>query len=268
MERSLKPVSGEATRHEVETILQFVLKCSRSDLYTAAVAPQIPDEILLSINGIVSRRRTGEPLPYILGSVYFYSTEIIVTNEVLIPRSETEVLVERILQQEQNEKLFFADIGTGSGAISAVLLKERPLWHSLATDISPKALSVASRNVSERISFVCCDMIAAFSSSKRPFNFIVSNPPYISKKDISGLDKSVILFEPPEAIDGGNDGLDFYKILAGSAKNILSPGGRIYCEIGCDQGAAVRELFMSAFWKNISIFPDIAGRPRIVTASF
>jgi release factor glutamine methyltransferase len=233
-------------------------------LYTSPSFAEISDEMLPSIEGIVNRRLADEPLAYILGSVYFYSTDIAVTRDVLIPRPETEVLVETVLNCEQNVKLLFADIGTGSGAIAAVLLKERPLWHALATDISRPALGVALRNVPGRARLVCCDMLTALKNTTRPFDFMVCNPPYVSQAEMAGLDKSVLSFEPHGSLYGGSDGLDFYRTLANDAKSVLKPGGRLYCEIGCDQSAAVRKIFLSGRWKSVKVLPDLANRPRVV----
>jgi release factor glutamine methyltransferase len=264
IQKALQKVSGPCSLHEAETILQFVLNCSRSELYASPAFSEIPDEILLSIEGIVNRRLADEPLAYILGSVYFYSTEIAVTRDVLIPRPETEVLVETVLKLEQTANLFFADIGTGSGAIVAVLLKERPLWHAIAADISRPALGVALRNVPGRARLVCCDMLTALKNTTHPFDFMVSNPPYVSKVEMAGLDKSVLSFEPHGSLYGGNDGLDLYRTLAHDATSVLKPGGRLYCEIGCDQSAAVREIFLSERWKSVKVLPDLANRPRVV----
>jgi release factor glutamine methyltransferase len=266
LEQVLQPISGSTSLHEAETILQFVLNCTRSDLYSSPAFSEIPDEMLLSVEAIIAKRLVDEPLPYILGSVYFFSKEILLTRDVLIPRPETEVLVETVLKREQSEELRFADIGTGSGAIAAVLLKERPQWYGLATDISLKALAIARRNVPGHISFACVDMIGAFRPGSERFDFMVSNPPYVSEAEMAQLDNSVIQFEPHSALYGGVDGMDFYRILAADAGNVLKPGGRIYCEIGCDQGAAVGDIFEFQGWSSVEVRNDLAGRPRVVAA--
>jgi release factor glutamine methyltransferase len=222
--------------------------------------------MLLSVEGIIAKRLADDPLPYILGSVYFFSKDILLTRDVLIPRTETEVLVETVLKREHSEELSFADIGTGSGAIAAILLKERPQWYGLATDISRKALAVARQNVSGHISFACVDMFGAFKPGSERFDFIVSNPPYVSEAEMAHLDNSVIQFEPHSALYGGIDGMDFYRILAADAGNVLKPGGRMYCEIGCDQGAKVSDIFEFQGWSSVEVRNDLAGRPRVVTA--
>lgn len=266
--QSLEPVSGSGSLHEAEIVLEHVLDCSRSELYTALASFEMPDEMLLTIDCLVQRRLVGEPLAYVLGSVFFYSKEILVTKDVLIPRPETEILVDCILKQERKQDSRFADVCTGSGAIAAVLLKERPFWNAVATDISPAALAVARRNAPDRAGFVCSDMMNAFKSNVRAFDFLVSNPPYVSQEEIDGLDISVKEFEPLGALCGGRDGLDFYNVLAMEARSVLEPGGRIYCEIGCSQESAVRKIFSSKGWNNLRVQNDLANRPRVVTASF
>ena len=266
IQKTLHKVSGSCCLYEAETILQHVLDCSRSELYVTLASSEITDHTLSTIDGIVRRRLADEPLAYILGSVYFYSKEIFVTRDVLIPRPETEVLVDCVLKQEQQGSAEFADVGTGSGAIAAILLAQRLSWNAVATDISRAALSVARQNSPDRTHCICCDMLTAFKTTAGRFDFLVCNPPYISKQEMTGLDKSVIRFEPRAALYGGTDGMDFYRLLASGAKKILKPGGRLYCEIGCDQGVSVREIFSSEKWDEISIIKDLTGRPRVVTA--
>jgi release factor glutamine methyltransferase len=266
LEESLKPVSGSCSLHEAEIIMQHLLHCSRSQLYSTLAFSEIDDEKRSAIDGIIKRRRTDEPLAYILGTKYFFSKEIFVDRNVLIPRPETEVLVEVVLKNETADFCVFADIGTGSGAIAAVLLAERSSWIAVATDLSRAALRVARRNTPERIRFVCCDMLTAFGTRGARFDFIVCNPPYISAAEMQALDNSVINFEPHTALCGGADGLNFYKTLSTDLKKVLKPGGRMYCEIGFDQGDSVRELFPSENWSAVTVSKDLAGRPRVVSA--
>jgi release factor glutamine methyltransferase len=266
LEESLKPISGSSSLHEAEIIMQHLMHCSRSQLYSTLAFSEIDIEKRSAIDGIIKRRGTDEPLAYILGTKYFFSKEIFVDRDVLIPRPETEVLVEVVLKNETADFCVFADIGTGSGAIAAVLLATRSSWTAVATDLSRAALRVARRNAPQRIRFVCCDMLTAFGTRGTMFDFIVCNPPYISAAEMQTLDKSVVGFEPHTALCGGVDGLDFYKILSRDLKKILKPGGRMYCEIGCDQGAAVCEIFSSENWDAVTVRNDLAGRPRVVSA--
>jgi release factor glutamine methyltransferase len=266
LEESLKPISGSCSLHEAEIILQHVLQCTRSDLYINPAFLSILENKKNEIDAIVTRRRTDEPLAYILGTKHFFSKEIFVDRNVLIPRPETEVLVEVVLKNETADFCVFADIGTGSGAIAAVLLAARSSWIAVATDLSRAALRVARRNAPQRIRFVCCDMLTAFGTRGARFDFIVCNPPYISAAEMQELDKSVRDFEPRTALCGGADGLNFYKTLSTDLKKVLRPGGRMYCEIGFDQGDAVRELFPSENWSAVTVSKDLAGRPRVVSA--
>jgi release factor glutamine methyltransferase len=266
LEESLKPISGSSSLHEAEIIIQHLLHCSRSQLYSTLAFSEIDDEKRSAIGGIITRRRTDEPLAYILGTQYFFSKEIFVDGNVLIPRPETEVLVDIVLNYETADFCAFADIGTGSGAIAAVLLSERSSWTAVATDISRAALRVARHNAPQRVRFVCCDMLTAFGTRSAGFDFIVCNPPYISAAEMQTLDKSVIDFEPHTALYGGSDGLNFYRVLSTELKKVLKPGGRLYCEIGFDQSAAVREIFSTENWNAVTVRNDLAGRPRVVSA--
>jgi release factor glutamine methyltransferase len=214
---------------------------------------------------VISRRLTREPLPYILGSAFFHSKEFLVSNAVLIPRPDTEVLVEEVLEIEPEGPLFFLDVGTGSGAISESLARQRPQWKGVGLDISVMALKIARTNCSVQIGLVCGDLFSALKTG-RHFDFIVCNPPYISEKEMAELDPSVRNFEPMSALFGGTDGLDFYRALAEKSEALLKKKGRIYCEIGYAQGEAVRKIFFDQGWKNILQFPDLAGRPRVIIA--
>jgi release factor glutamine methyltransferase len=270
LQESLAPVSQECARYESENILQHVLKCSRSDLYLKG-SQIISQEVNSRIRSIVTRRLSGEPLAYILGSVFFYSMEISVNRDVLIPRQETEILVDTVLKNESSEKCSFIDLGTGSGAILAVLCKERPKWSGTGVDISPDTLKTARKNCpSNKVKLLCCDMFSAIKISdpqKNGFDFIVSNPPYISDKEMNGLDPSVSMYEPHIALSGGKDGMDFYKVLASEGKNILKPGGRIFCEIGCSQGEKSERIFNQTSWDNTKIENDLVHRPRVIMAT-
>jgi release factor glutamine methyltransferase len=192
-----------------------------------------------------------------------------VCSSDLIPRPDTETLVEQVLHAEDEGALRFADVGTGSGIVAAILTEQRPAWAAVASDISLQALAVAAANRrSGRVALVCCDLLDAVAGGRR-FDFIVSNPPYISTGDIGGLDESVRNFEPRRALDGGADGLDFYRRFARELPRFLVPGGRLYCEIGCDQAQAVAGIFApDAGWNGLQLFRDLAGRWRVMRAAF
>jgi release factor glutamine methyltransferase len=146
-----------------------------------------------------------------------------------------------------------------------VLAAERKRWKAVAADISPAALAVARENCPAAIALLRADRFSAF---KKPaaFDFIVTNPPYIPSAVCAGLPRSVRCFEPVGALDGGADGLDFYRYLAAAAPPLLGTGGRIYCEIGFDQGASAPRLFAGRGWRDVSVTNDLGGRPRVVRA--
>ena len=262
IQKKLTLVSGEFALPEAERILTFLLNCSRSELYLPQ-QKKLPDETVKKIQKIINRRVTDEPLAYILGCAYFYNKEFIVTPDVLIPRPDTEILVEEVLKNEKDGKCRFLDMGTGSGCIAAVLTGHNPAWKAAAADISFAALKIAKKNCPYNVSLLCCDRL---SGIKARFDFIVSNPPYIKSSSLPELDESVRDFEPRSALDGGPDGLDFYRYLADTAKPLLKDRGRIYCEIGYDQGKDVPKIFEEKGWKDISITKDFGNRPRVLQA--
>jgi release factor glutamine methyltransferase len=260
----LQPIAGECSLNEAEIILEHAMHCSRSDLYVMA-GRVISEDQRHEIDAVVKRRLTHEPLPYILGAVHFHSKEFIVSNAVLIPRPDTEVLVEKVLEMEPEGPCSFLDVGIGSGAIAESLASRRRLWNGIGLDISEMALKIARTNCSVQIGLVCGDLFSTLKK-ERHFDFIVSNPPYISETEMAELDQSVKGFEPICALYGGKDGLDFYRTLAEKSKDFLKKGGRIYCETGYAQGQTVRAVFSDNRWKNILQFPDLAGRPRVIVA--
>jgi release factor glutamine methyltransferase len=181
---------------------------------------------------------------------------------VLIPRPDTEVLVERVVADQPSSARCFLDLGTGSGAVAAALLHIRPLWQAVATDISLAALRTARRNLPERCGLVCADRLEALGQRAR-FDFMVTNPPYIASGE---LEESVRCFEPRLALDGGRDGLAFYRDLTADAGRCLAHEGMLYCEIGWNQREDVMALMWDRGWRDVVCTPDLAGRPRVVSA--
>jgi release factor glutamine methyltransferase len=264
IQQRLAPASGECALPEAERILTFLLKCSRSELYLSR-QKKLPAAVAENIRTIIKRRSTEEPLARILGSAYFYNREFIVTPDVLIPRPDTEILVEEVLNNEAGKTLRFLDMGTGSGCIAAVLAEQNPAWKAAATDISFPALKIAQKNCPKNVALFCADRLSAFKK-QMPFDFIVANPPYIRSSVLPTLDKSVRNFEPLRALDGGKNGLDFYQYLATAAPPLLCDGGRIYCEIGYDQEDTVSDIFSLAGWNSVSVTKDLGNRPRVLRA--
>ena len=254
----LSPVAGEFALPEAERILGFLLKRSRSELYLDRKHEPLSPPLAQKIETIIIRRLTNEPLAYILGSAFFYHKEFIVTPDVLIPRPDTEILIEEVLKHEPALRLRFLDIGTGSGCIAATLTEQKQTWHATATDLSFRALTVARKNCGPKASFACVNLVSAIKR-KAVFNFIVCNPPYIKTNELPGLQSSVRSFEPLSALDGGDDGLDFYRLLAKTTPPLLLQGGRIYCEIGYDQGETVPDIFRACGWTKIEVTRDYGG---------
>jgi len=230
------------------------------------------------INTIAERRLRGEPLQYIFGKAYFYDREFFVNRDVLIPRPDTETLVDTVINTEKKRRAMFIDIGTGSGILAAVLTAHCTDWTAVAVDISFNALQTASRNllgdgdgrsvnnhINKNIFLICSDMLSAIKPDKR-FDFIVGNPPYISSPQMKTLDKSVTDYEPSLALCGGEDGLDYYRVISARAKMYLKDTGRIYLEIGFDQGKSVPNILYNDGWKDVALIKDLAGRDRVVTA--
>ncbi|MCE5265500.1 MAG: peptide chain release factor N(5)-glutamine methyltransferase [Deltaproteobacteria bacterium] len=219
----------------------------------------------------IERRRLGEPVSYILGEKEFWSLRFEVGSEVLIPRPETECLVEELLRHYRAPRpgLRILDIGTGSGAIAIVLARELPEARVAATDISPGAIAVASRNaaahgVAGRIEFFQGDL---FATAAGEWDIICSNPPYVPEDEYERLPAGIRDFEPREALIAGPEGLDFYRRIIREGPRRLKPGGRIFLEIGEGQRDAVEALFRDAGgYEEISFRKDYGGIDRVASA--
>ena len=212
----------------------------------------------LALEGLLQRRENGEPLAYILGYREFYGRRFRVDSNVLIPRHETEILVEAALEVEK-ENCRVLDIGTGSGCIAVTLKLERPDWEVWATDISSSALQVARENaetLGADITFRHSDLLDQLDGEA--FDLIVSNPPYIGRDE--ALPREVKEFEPSSALFADNSGLALYEQLANHAPKHLRPGGQVILEIGQDQGQAVSALFPGS-----KVIKDLDGNDRVVT---
>lgn len=221
--------------------------------------------------GFLARRAGREPLQHILGCRGFMGMEFLVNRHVLIPRQDTETLVETVLAEQKNPAVSLLDLCTGSGCI-AISLKALGGYQSVeAADISEEALQVARANGEKLLSpenqvvFRKSDMFSAFEGKR--FDVIVSNPPYIPTAEIEKLEPEVRDFEPMKALDGTEDGLYFYRILANECMAHLTEGGRVYFEIGYDQGEAVCGLLAARGFMDTKVIKDLAGKDRVVCAS-
>jgi release factor glutamine methyltransferase len=251
-------------RLDAELMLAEVLDLDRVGLYLNYDRPLNAAE-LSACRQMVGRRSRREPLQYILGRAEFWSLPFSVDPSVLIPRPDTEILVEEALARVAPEGRIL-DVGTGSGAIAVSLAHELPGARVVAIDTSAAALRVAEENAERngvvgRIEFYQVDLARLPSG---PFDLIVANPPYIPKADIAGLMPEVRDFEPVSALAGGEDGLDCYRLLAGQANDCLLPGGWLLVEVGVGQAAAVRELFDHAGLAENYCRDDYGGIARVV----
>jgi release factor glutamine methyltransferase len=227
------------------------------------------------ISALAARRLKREPVSRILGQKEFWSIALAITPDVLVPRPETETVVEGALDFVvrgglRMEKLRILDIGTGSGALLLALLRELPNATGTGTDISTGALKVARENaarcgVEGRCTFVVCDIASVVEG---PFDLLVSNPPYIAHNEITSLAPEVKNYDPTVALDGGDDGLAAYRAIAADAKRLLAPGARMFVELGAGQEAAVRDLFTNVGLTAGIARTDLAGIPRVLGAGF
>jgi release factor glutamine methyltransferase len=271
---SLEAGGIESSRLNAERLLAFVLKCSRVDLYLGFDRPLAPGE-RREYGALVSRRLAHEPLQYILGEAEFYALTFTVTPAVLIPRPETEILVERAFKEAASAgrllPLRVCDIGTGSGVIGIILARHLPGTEVVCSDVSPEALGVAKFNaenlgVSDRVKLVLADALnPAFPEIVgAPFDMAVSNPPYVTLTEWDGLPEEIRNFEPRQALLGGEDGLDFYRAITSMAGELLVPGGTLLVETGAGQSRAVAGLLAKAGFGDVHITPDLNGIERVV----
>lgn len=264
----LKHSGVPEARREAASLLAHVLNADKT--YLIANAEETVDARALDLfQSVVNRRARGEPSQYITGTQDFYGRAFAVNTDVLIPRPETECLIEVALEFVTSDvPAYICDVGTGSGCIAITLLLERPLCCATAVDISDRALEVARRNavthgVTNRISLVQSDCFSGLK--KKPvFDLILSNPPYVSAAALPGLQREVRDHEPIVALSPGEDGLTVIRRLLTEAPAFLDSRGRLLMEIGFDQSETVRELIDQRVWRLIDIRPDLQRIPRIV----
>jgi len=275
-----------------EIFLIYVLGRDRTWLYTHASDP-LEQTAWEKYSALLTRRASGEPTQYLIGTQEFWGLEFEVTPAVLIPRPETEhlieVAVERIGVERREARLGIADVGTGSGGIAVALAKEFPNAEILATDISAAALEVARRNASrhgatDRIEFIEADLLHPKSPDKnsshsplitrhslhsqRLFDLIISNPPYIAESEAESLQREVRDHEPAVALFGGVTGLEIYERLIEQAEDSLVPGGLLVVELGYGAAERVREFIAArGAWTDVSVTNDLAGIPRVLAAA-
>jgi len=262
----------ESPRLQTELLLAHLLKLPRMKLYLN-FDRTLTDVELDAVRNFVRRRGQREPLQHIVGSTSFCGLEMSVNRNVLVPRPETELLAEagwEFLSTLNSQPATALDFGTGSGCIAIALAVKCPAVRLLALDASAHALVVAKENaahngVGERIEFLHGNGLEALAVGSR-FDLIVSNPPYIPSAEIATLQAEVRDFDPREALDGGADGLAFYRLLAEQAEERLRPRGKIMLEFGDGQAAAIRDLFAASGWTVEAVRADYTQRDRILIA--
>jgi release factor glutamine methyltransferase len=274
--RRLLGAGIDSARLDAELLLGCALGASREELILAA-AKNVSVAESYRYEDLLVRRLNREPLAYITGRQEFWSLDFLVSGDVLVPRPETEMLVEfalsHLAEANNNELPRILELGTGSGAIAVALATELPQAQIVATEISPAALAIARRNasrngVSDAIRFLEGDLFSALAEDlQNYFDLIISNPPYIPRDQISKLDAEVSRWEPRAALDGGVDGLDFYRRIAEQAPGYLRQRGAVAVEIGAAMGAVVSALFRNrAAYGNTQVHQDYSGRDRVVLA--
>lgn len=257
---------------DAQVLLGHAVDMAREDLLTSPDR-SLTDSELARLEANLRRRLAHEPIAYIVGRREFWSLDFEVGPEVLIPRPETERLVEiaLMLAAKITRPMRILEIGTGSGAVAISLARELPRAEIWATDLSAAALKTAKLNalrhgVAERIRWLCGDLFAAVATAAK-FSMIVSNPPYIATQEIAELAPDVSRWEPHEALDGGVDGLAFHRAIAAQASHCLEPGGALVLEVGAESASAVAKILAAAgHYSRAEVFLDCAGRDRVVAA--
>jgi release factor glutamine methyltransferase len=260
----------ESPRLQTELLLAHRLKMPRMKLYLNFERTLTAEETD-DFRELIKRRGQREPLQHITGSTSFCGFEITVNRHALVPRPETEILAElgwTFLSPLPSGMAL--DVGTGTGCIAIALAAKSPNAKISATDISPEALALAKGNAEKnnvRIEFVQGDGFSVVPKDMR-FDLVISNPPYIPSAEIETLEPEVRDFDPRPALDGGADGLDFYRMFAAQAKSFLKPDGKLMLEFGDGQAPAIREIFENEKWVVEAVKDDYSQRARILIASW
>jgi release factor glutamine methyltransferase len=267
----------DAPRLSAELLLGHVLGVPRIRLYTD-YERILSDADRARLRELVTRAGEHEPIAYLTGKGYFFNLEFDVSRDVLIPRPDTETLVENVIQTARRQLIResprILDLCTGSGCVAAAIATGLKNAVVLATEISPRAAAVARANVerlglSGRVTVLEGDLFGPLATivDPQPFDVIVSNPPYIPSPQIAALDRSVRDYEPAQALDGGPDGLTIHRRILEQGLSRLNPGGRIFLEIAFDQGKPATEVAAGyPGWEDVRVLKDHAGHDRVLTA--
>ena len=268
--QQLLATSSDSAKLDVEILLSLVLKKARSYLFTWP-EKKLSDEQLLEFIHLLSRRAEGEPIAYITGEKEFWSLPFAVSKATLIPRPDTETLVELVLDLYHNdESITCLDLGTGTGAIALALASEKSTWKIDATDFNVEAVKLAQYNAKNfnltHVNIYQSDWFEEISKNKK-FDIIVSNPPYIDEDDIN-LSQGDVRFEPKTALVATEQGLADIKHIADKARCFLHTGGKLFFEHGFEQGQAVRTILTGLGYKNAQTRQDLNGHDRISWAIY
>ncbi len=242
-------------------LLSYVTGLDRAAFFLHGEEPMAEPD-MIRYRDLVTKRGERIPLQYLTGEQEFMGLDFHVNEHVLIPRQDTECLVERVLPYVDGKRVL--DVCTGSGCIAIAIAKLGKPFIVHGVDISEEALAVARQNATElnaSVELFAGDLMTKMDGQ---YDVIVSNPPYIPPSVIEGLMPEVRLHEPMLALDGGQDGLEFYRRIAGQAVTRLAPNGRLFLEIGCEQAAAVAEILQKQGYREVQVFQDLAGKDRIV----
>ncbi|MBF0462451.1 MAG: peptide chain release factor N(5)-glutamine methyltransferase [Magnetococcales bacterium] len=265
----------DTPRLDSDLLLADALGLERLGLFLDPNRPVVGAELAL-FKQHLQRRARREPVAYILGQRSFWRHAFVVTPAVLVPRPETELLVEAVLEafppNEQTAPLDMLELGIGSGAVLGSLLVEYPTALGVGVDVSAAALAVAEQNIrqlgcGERVTLLQGDWVEPLrtpAQAARRFQIIVANPPYIASAELAQLEPEVAVWEPRQALDGGVDGLTALRQIAGEVVPWLAPGGLVALEIGATQGDAVAELLTAAGLREVTLRLDYGRRPRVV----
>lgn len=261
----------DSPRLSAELLAARALGCSRLSLHLER-GRALTDGELAAVDALVARREAGEPVAYILGSKEFYGLDFAVSPAVLIPRPETEHVVEAVEESFPKDQSFhFADLGTGSGILAVTIAVLFPKARGVAVDISPGALGVAqsnarAHNVSDRLQFIQADFTR--ETVEGEFDLVVSNPPYVSEPEFASASLEVTGFEPTGALVSGPDGLDHIRAMLPAVNAMLKPGGRLFMEIGYDQAKMVIDIVTEKYprFEEVEVRKDLAGRDRVLAA--
>jgi release factor glutamine methyltransferase len=268
LEEKLAAAGNGNPKRSVEELAAHVLGCRPLEIYFREMTPEQATEL----EALIARAEHGEPIQYIIGHVDFRGLEIKCDSRALIPRPETELLVEEVLKSKAQslKSLSIADVCTGTGCIGLALAHEMPNAQVTGIDISPEALSLAKENA-ERLGltdrFQCLENNLLDGFDADSFDVVVSNPPYIFSNVWKNLEPCVRDFEPQLALDGGEQGMDLIIPLVEQAARVLKPGGSLFLEIGYDQGLAVFQCLEKAEFENVRIVKDLARHDRVVEGS-